>query len=143
MNSTKPYLLRSIYEWCLDSGFTPFVTIAASPDLGIPMNSAKDGELVLNIGQNAVQDLVIDNDIISFNARFNGVPKKLELPMESVKGIFAKEVNQGIAFQEENSLNQSVENTDENNEISLDNSAAATSPSKKTKKRKPKLRIVK
>ncbi|MDH5479442.1 MAG: ClpXP protease specificity-enhancing factor [Nitrosomonas sp.] len=137
MNSTKPYLLRSIYEWCIDSDFTPFITVVANPDLGIPMESEKDGEIVFNISYTAVKNLVIDNDTISFEARFNGVSKKLELPMDMVKGIFAKEVNQGIAFQEE------LKSVDIKNRTTKDTEASNT-PNKPTKKkRKPQLRIVK
>jgi len=139
MNSTKPYLLRSIYDWCLDSEFTPFITVTADPDLGLPVESAKNGEIIFNIGQNAVQNLVIGNDIICFEARFNGVSRKLELPMYAVKGIFAKEVNQGIAFQEE------LELTVDQKEIVPEKDVAKTnSPSKPPRKtRKPKLRVVK
>ncbi len=139
MNSTKPYLLRSIYEWCVDSGFTPFITVTASEDIGIPMESAQNGEMIFNISQNAVQNLIIGNDTVSFDARFNGVSKKLELPMDVVKGIFAKEVNQGIAFQEDSELKSGQQ------EITSKNDAEKPeTPSKPPrKKRKPKLRIVK
>ncbi|MCH9639677.1 MAG: ClpXP protease specificity-enhancing factor [Betaproteobacteria bacterium] len=139
MNSTKPYLLRSIYDWCLDSGFTPFITVTANQDLGLPVESAKNGEIIFNIGQNAVQNLVIDNDIIYFEARFNGVSRKIELPMEVVKGIFAKEVKQGIAFQEELELDVDLKET------KLEKNASKTNtPSRSPRKtRKPKLRVVK
>ena len=139
MNSTKPYLLRSIYEWCIDSGFTPFISVIANPDLDLPMESEQNGEIVFNISHNAVQNLIIGNDIICFEARFNGVSRKLELPIDTVKGIFAKEVNQGIAFQEESPIESNSK------EIKREKDAAITEsqskPQKKT--RKPKLRIVK
>ncbi len=139
MNSTKPYLLRSIYDWCLDSGFTPFITVTANQDLGLPVESAKNGEIIFNIGQNAVQNLVIDNDIICFEARFNGVSRKIELPMEVVKGIFAKEVNQGIAFQEELELK-----VDQKETAPKTNTTKTNTPSRSPRKtRKPKLRVVK
>ncbi len=139
MNSTKPYLLRSIYDWCLDSGFTPFITVTANQDLGLPVESAKNGEIIFNIGQNAVQNLVIDNDIICFEARFNGVSRKIELPMEVVKGIFAKEVNQGIAFQEELELDVGLKETKPEKSVTKTNT-----PSRSPRKtRKPKLRVVK
>lgn len=139
MNSTKPYLLRSIYDWCLDSGFTPFITVTSDQDLGLPIESAKNGEIIFNIGQDAVQNLIIDNDIICFEARFNGVSRKIELPMGVVKGIFAKEVNQGIAFQEE--LESEV---DQKEIVPEKNTIKTNSPSKSPRKtRKPKLRVVK
>ena len=135
--------MRSIYDWCLDSGFTPFITVTANPDLGIPMESAQNGEIIFNISQTAVQNLVIANDMVSFDARFNGVSRKLELPMDAVKGIFAKEVNQGIAFQEEleskNDQKETVPEKDKDTDI-----VKPKSPIKSSRKtRKPKLRVVK
>lgn len=100
-NSTKPYLIRSIYDWCIDSGFTPFISVKAYPELDMPMGYVKNDEIIFNISANAVHDLIINNDIVCFMARFNGVTRKLEIPMSAVKGIFAKEVNQGIAFSPE------------------------------------------
>ena len=97
-NSTKPYLIRSIYEWCIDSGFTPFVSIKAYPELDVPMEYIKNGEIVFNISANAVHGLIINNESLSFDARFNGISRKLDIPLDAVKGIFAKEVDQGIAF---------------------------------------------
>jgi stringent starvation protein B len=145
MNSTKPYLLRSIYDWCVDSGFTPFITVTANPDLGLPVDSAKNGEIIFNISQNAVQNLIIDNDMVSFDARFNGVSKKLELPMDAVKGIFAKEVNQGIAFQEELETKNDQKETAPEKDKDKDKDTVKPKPPIKSarKTRKPKLRVVK
>ncbi len=97
-NTTKPYLIRSIYDWCIDNDFTPFISVKAYPGLDMPIEYIKDGEIIFNISAGAVHDLMISNEIICFMARFNGVPRKLEIPVSVVKGIFAKEVNQGIAF---------------------------------------------
>ena len=139
-NSTKPYLIRSIYDWCIDSGFTPFISVKAYPGLDMPMEYVKNGEIVFNISAKAVHELIIDNDFISFTARFNGVSRKLEIPLSAVKGIFAKEVNQGIAF---SSDNKEVENqgTSDNEQ---QNSTIQDSLTYQTKKsRKPNLRIIK
>lgn len=139
-NSTKPYLIRSIYDWCIDSDFTPYVSVKAYPDLDIPIEYIKNGEIVFNISAKAVHELIINNDFISFTARFNGVPRKLEIPLAAVKGIFAKEVNQGIAF---SSDNKEVENqgTPDNEQ---QNSTIQNSLTYQTKKsRKPNLRIIK
>jgi len=139
-NSTKPYLIRSIYDWCIDSDFTPYVSVKAYPDLDIPIEYIKNGEIVFNISAKAVHELIINNDFISFTARFNGVPRKLEIPIAAVKGIFAKEVNQGIAF---SSDNKEVENQGmPDNE--QQNSTIQNSLTYQTKKlRKPNLRIIK
>ncbi len=143
MDSTKPYLLRSIYEWCIDSGYTPFVTVVANSELDIPMDSMNSGELVFNIGQNAVQDLMIANDIISFYARFNGVSKKIVLPIESVKGIFAKEVNQGIAFQDNSNLVDNQDSAIKEVSTQLTDLVVSEEPKKNTRKKKTQLRLVK
>lgn len=119
INSTKPYLIRSIYDWCIDSGFTPFVSVKAYPELDIPMEYIKNGEVVLNISANAVHGLVINNEFISFDTRFNGVSRKLEIPFNAIKGIFAKEVNQGIAFSpdKEEEGQERIDNVQQSNEI--------------------------
>lgn len=130
INSTKPYLIRSIYDWCIDSEFTPYVTVRAYPELDIPSEYVKNGEIVFNISAKAVHELIIKNDFICFIARFNGVSRKLEIPLNAVKGIFAKEVNQGIAF--------SAENKDESQGILDDeqqNSTIQNSSTYQTKKR--------
>ncbi len=132
-HSTKPYLIRSIYEWCIDSNFTPFISVKVYSNLDIPNEYIKNGEVVFNIGEEAVHNLIISNETISFMARFNGISRKLEISINTVKGIFAKEVNQGIAF----SLDNDEENQQNNNLIpdSLANQTKNIS--------KSKLRIVK
>lgn len=139
-NSTKPYLIRSIYEWCMDSGFTPYVSVKAYLHLDLPKEYVKNDEIVFNIGNDAVQDLVITNEKISFMARFNGVPKKIEVPIIAVQGIFAKEVNQGMAFSVENETMQQVEDP----LLDKENTASESLPVKQVKKStKPTLRIIK
>ncbi len=98
--STKPYLIRSIYEWCSECGYTPLLSVGVSPEMDMPADSVKNDEIIFNIDHGAVHNLVIGNDIISFSARFGGVAKEIVFPTDAVKGIFAKEVNQGIAFSE-------------------------------------------
>lgn len=139
-NSTKPYLIRSIYDWCIDSSFTPYVSVKAYPDLDIPIEYVNNGEIVFNISAKAVHELIINNDFISFTARFNGVSRKLEIPFTAVKGIFAKEVNQGIVFSSEDKeeVNQGILDSAQQN-ITTQNSL--TYQIKKT--RKPNLRIIK
>ena len=137
-NSTKPYLIRSIYEWCIDSGFTPFVSVKAYPELDVPMEYIKNGEIVFNISANAVHGLIINNESLSFDARFNGISRKLDIPIDAVKGIFAKEVNQGIAFPPEDEEIK-IEITDEQSCDSVQNSLTAQPKTSG----KPKLRIIK
>lgn len=119
-NSTKPYLIRSIYDWCIDSGFTPFISVKVYPELDMPIEYVKNDEIIFNISANAVHDLIINNDIVCFMARFNGVTRKLEIPMSAVKGIFAKEVNQGIAFspEKEEENREGMASNEQNNPVS-------------------------
>lgn len=106
INSTKPYLIRSIYDWCIDSSFTPFVSAKAYPELDVPQELVKNGEIIFNISAKAIQRLNISNESIMFSARFNGIPRNLDIPLDAVKGIFAKEINQGIAFSAEDEETQ-------------------------------------
>ena len=96
--STKPYLIRAIYEWCTDSGLTPYVVIAAGAHTRLPMEFVKDGQVVLNIGASATHNLLIGNDMIRFSARFNGVAREIEAPIEAVVSIYAHENAQGLSF---------------------------------------------
>ena len=98
MNSTKPYLIRAIFEWCVDNQYAPYIAVSVNSNTHVPMEYVENGEIILNISQSAVNDLVMSNDYIQFMARFDGVSKKMQIPMSAVKGIFAKEVNQGLTF---------------------------------------------
>ncbi len=96
--STKPYLIRAIYQWCMDSGSTPYLAVAVDENCRVPMEFVKDGEIVLNIGSGATPNLTIDNAWVSFNARFGGVPQEIFVPVGAVIGIYAKESGQGLFF---------------------------------------------
>lgn len=99
MTSTKPYLVRAIYEWILDNQMTPHILVDAGyPGARVPMEFAEDGQIVLNIAQSAVHGLVMDNDWIRFSARFGGVTRHIEFPSEAVMGIFSRENHQGMVF---------------------------------------------
>ncbi|MEJ5209950.1 MAG: ClpXP protease specificity-enhancing factor [Burkholderiales bacterium] len=97
--STKPYLIRAIYEWCVDQGYTPYLAVQVDARTRVPMEYVKNGQIVLNISYTATHKLKIDNDFIRFAARFNGVSRELEIPIEAVSGIFSKETGQGMFFQ--------------------------------------------
>jgi len=101
MNSTKPYLLRAIFEWAEDNGFTPQVLVNAQAEgVEVPEAHVVDGQIVLNISSSAVQLHVMDNDCISFSARFSGVEQDIFIPIEAILAIFARENSQGIFFEE-------------------------------------------
>ena len=97
--STKPYLIRAIYDWCTDNGYTPYLSVRVDVNTRVPMAYVKDGEIVLNISMDAVQSLQLGNEEISCGGRFGGVAHKIIVPAGAVIGIFAKETGQGLAFQ--------------------------------------------
>lgn len=98
---TKPYLIRAIYEWCMDNAYTPYLAVAVDRHASVPMEFVKDGEIVLNAGPSAVRNMQMGNDMIFFSARFNGVPRQIEVPVANVIGIYARENGQGLSFPRE------------------------------------------
>jgi stringent starvation protein B len=99
--STKPYLIRAIYEWILDNGMTPHLVVDAEfPGTEVPREFVEEGQIVLNIAPGAVRELVIGNDWTSFSARFSGVVRNLMVPTEAVLGIVTRESRQGMVFPE-------------------------------------------
>jgi stringent starvation protein B len=97
--STKPYLLRALYEWCTDSGFTPYIVVIVDSSTKVPMEFVKNGEIVLNISFSATAQLKMDNNFVQFRARFGGVSREIEVPMENVTAIYARENGQGMTFE--------------------------------------------
>ena len=96
--STKPYFIRAIYEWCSDCGFTPYLSVRVDERTRVPMEFVKNGEIVLNVSLNATRNLTINNELIQFSARFNGVSREVSIPVDRVQGIFARENGQGAFF---------------------------------------------
>jgi stringent starvation protein B len=97
--STKPYMLRAIYEWCTDSGYTPYIAVKVDAATTVPMEYVKKGEIVLNISFGATSGLKMDNDAIAFHARFGGVSREIYVPVANVLAIYANENGQGMAFE--------------------------------------------
>jgi stringent starvation protein B len=97
--STRPYLIRAIYEWCVDSGLTPYLAVRVDEHTEVPRSHVKDGEIVLNLSADAVRNLKMGNEIITCTGRFGGVPFDLMVPVAAAIGIFAKETGQGLVFQ--------------------------------------------
>jgi len=100
----QPYFLRALYEWCVDSGHTPYVTVRVDGTTKVPAAYVKDGAIVLNIGPAAVRNLHMDNLWLSFSARFGGVSQLIEVPVANVLAIYARETGEGMAFQAETSV---------------------------------------
>jgi stringent starvation protein B len=96
--STKPYLLRAVYEWCVDNGYTPHISVVVDSRTRVPIEHVRDGEIVLNIGPVAASRLQIGNEVIECTARFSGVAKELVIPVASVAAIYARENGHGMSF---------------------------------------------
>jgi stringent starvation protein B len=96
--STRPYLIRALYEWCTDNGFTPYVAVLVDETVQVPREYVKNGEIVLNISFDATSSLKLGNDFIEFKARFAGTAREIMVPVSRVIAIYARENGQGMAF---------------------------------------------
>ena len=96
--STKPYLLRALYEWCTDNGFTPHIAVRVDNGTRVPRQFVRNDEIVLNISFEATSQLQMGNEWIEFSARFSGKSHKIEVQVTNVLGIYARENGQGMAF---------------------------------------------
>jgi stringent starvation protein B len=104
MTSSRPYIMRALYEWILDNECTPYVLVnALAPDVEVPTQYVKDGQIVLNISPTAVVDLVINNEAMFFNGRFGGISTDVYVPMMAITGIYARENGQGMVFDSDES----------------------------------------
>ena len=97
--SAKPYLVRALYEWCVEQGYTPYLAVRVNALTRVPTMFVKNGEIVLNVGPLATHKLTMDNEWTLFNARFNGTSQEVAVPFSAVIGIFAKETGYGMGFQ--------------------------------------------
>ena len=123
--STRPYLIRAIYEWCIDGGHTPYLAVRVNEQTEVPVSYVKDGEIVLNVSPSAVRGLEMGNEWISFSGRFGGVSFDILVPVNAVIGIFSKETWQGLVFQ------------------AADAGPEPTEPPTEPKPTKPQLKLVK
>jgi stringent starvation protein B len=127
--SNKPYLIRALHQWCSDNGFTPFIAVFVDGSVEVPMEFVKNNEIVLNLSSEACHQLDLDNEWISFQARFGGVPRKIMVPVSHVLAIYARENGQGMSFPFD------VAKTSESN--------LAIEPKEESKSKRPSLTIVK
>ena len=142
MTSHRPYLLRALAEWIADNDMTPHLLVdATQPGVQVPSSAVKEGKVVLNIAQRAVSHLVIDNDGVSFSARFGGVSYPVSVPMSAVLAIYSRETGQGMALPDDVGPGPEEEGTE-----AADGAPDTTPPYDTTPpggKRPPFLRVVK
>ena len=102
MRSSKPYLIRALYEWLLDNEVTPYILVDASCEgVIVPKSLATEAKLVLNLAPSAIDKLEMTNDHLSFSARFGGVAQNIYCPMDSILAIYAQENGEGMMFETE------------------------------------------
>ncbi|NNM50780.1 MAG: ClpXP protease specificity-enhancing factor [Pseudomonadales bacterium] len=129
MTSSKPYMIRAIYEWLVDNGMTPHVVVwAAAPGVDVPQQHVHDGRIVFNVAPAAVHGLQLNNEAVTFSARFGGKPTSVYFPVEAVLAVYARENGQGMFFEEE---------------TPQEPSPPPVTPTPEPEKPKPALRIVK
>lgn len=135
MLSNRPYLLRALYEWISDSGMTPHMLVNAQyPGVEVPSEYVQEGRIVLNVSHSAVQHLLMDNEWVSFNARFGGAGRVIRIPVSAVMAIYARENGQGMAFGSQPS----------EGDIAASSQPAETpTPQGEAKKSRPTLKVVK
>ena len=139
--SQQPYFLRAMYEWCVDSGHTPYITVRVDHSTRVPAAYVRKGEIVLNIGPSAVRNLHMDNEWITFSARFGGQPQDIQVPVGNVLAIYARESGEGMSFQQARS--EQGEYIPEAGQEPEADSGPPTPPGPDKPKGPPKLRVVK
>lgn len=143
--SNKPYLLRAIYEWIVDGNATPHVTLfAENPNVLVPEQYVEEGKITLNISPTAAQGLLIDNDSLSFSARFGGKPYNIYAPIGAVLALYASENGEGLSFELEPFDDTPPDDPSPTTIESVDTGGKKSSGSSKSKKSKrPSLKVVK
>lgn len=113
MQSSRPYLIRALYQWLLDNESTPYLVVDAErPRVVVPEQFVQNGQIVLNVGPGAVRELFMENDMVAFNARFGGEPMTVELPIEAIVAIYARENGVGMVFGQEPVMPEGEEGTE-------------------------------
>jgi len=138
--STKPYLLRALYEWCVDNGFTPYVSVVVDGATRVPAEYVRNGEIVLNIGPLAANRLKMGNETIDFSARFGGVARELSIPVAQVAALYARENGHGMSFEIDRAKTTPWEAS---GEAAAQQEAAPEPPQPAPGGGKPTLRVVK
>lgn len=142
MNSSRPYLVRALYEWIVDNDCTPHMLVNAEyPAVQVPQGFASDGQIVLNVSPNAVRHLHMDNEAVSFEGRFGGVAHTLYVPAGAILGIYARENGQGMVFELEPPLMEDGDLEDEGVEPDDDGPPSGGQPPRPSGR--PSLKVVK
>ncbi|GLX87770.1 stringent starvation protein B [Pseudomonas fragi] len=137
MNSSRPYLVRALYEWIVDNDCTPHMLVNSNyPKVQVPQGFASDGQIVLNVSPVAVRNMHMDNEAVSFEGRFGGVPHTLYVPIEAILGVYARENGQGMVFDLEESL-------EADDEVEVDDELSPRGSEPPRPSGRPSLKVVK
>lgn len=128
--SSKPYLIRALWSWCCDAGFTPYLTLFVDEQCRVPLEYVQDGTLTLNLSPAATGALDIGNEWILLSARFGGVSRELTFPVGAVTGIFARENGAGMEFAYEPSVVSAMPTESPNSGVPADEPATTPRPTK-------------
>ena len=156
LKPSRPYLVKALYDWLLDSDLTPHLLVDATNQNAIlPMDFVQDGQIVLNVNPSAIRNFYMDDEAVSFNARFSGQPIDIYVPMQAIMAIYAREDGQGMAFGAEpgaqfyemaqselKSVTVSASDLDEKEKVESD-AQTKEDQSKKTPKKKATLTVIK
>jgi len=113
MTSSRPYLVRAMYQWIADNGLTPHLLVDVSVNgVHVPAEHIQNGKIILNIAPMAISGLILGDEEITFNARFSGKPMALHIPVEAVLAVYAKENGQGMMFSEDDGAVSSTDDDD-------------------------------
>lgn len=143
MTPSRPYLLRALYEWILDNNATPHILVnAMHPEVQVPQDYVKDGQIVLNIAPSSVKALSLGNEVLTFNARFQGIPTDISVAIDAVLGVYAKENGRGMMF-EETGPDSSPDPSETPPPVSPVPAPAGSGSGKDGASKRPSLRVVK
>ena len=139
MNSSRPYLLRAIYQWIVDNDCTPYLLVNASaPGVSVPTEYVENDKIILNIGPMAAHNLVLGDDEVTFDARFGGRPMAVVAPVGAVLAIYARENGQGMLFTDEPDAEEEA-----SPEADTEAGESSTSESGSSAARRPNRRVIK
>ncbi|HSH57959.1 MAG TPA: ClpXP protease specificity-enhancing factor [Halomonas sp.] len=154
--SSRPYLARALFEWLLDHDLTPHIVVDAEhPQVEVPRQFVQNGQIVLNLSPHAIRELSMENDAISFEARFGGQPMRVMVPSDALVAIYGRENGVGMVFGHEPVMPQPAEATDEempalaeverdvDTSQEMEGSGERGEDSRRPPKGKPSLRVIK
>ncbi len=144
MTSNRPYLLRAIYDWISDNRLTPYVLVDASVQgVRVPPQAVRNGQVVLNLDMQAVANLDLGDEWVSFKARFSGVSHAVTFPVAAVLAIYAQENGQGMMFADEDAPTPPPAPEGGNDDAPSDKPVGGEGNDKPRKRGAPHLRVIK